>query len=260
MPALSSYAIAALAITAAMLALWLLSLRLRDASIVDIFWGLGFVLIAWVTRASGPAPSPRGVLTLALVTLWGLRLAGYLAWRNLGKGEDPRYAKMRAHHGEKWPIRSLFIVFALQGVLLWVISLPVQATLRVTLPIELGALDLVGAALALTGVAFEGLGDLQLALFKKRPENKGKVMDQGLWRYTRHPNYFGDFLVWWGLYVIAIASGNAWTALSPALMSFLLLRVSGVTLLESAMRTRPGYDAYVQRTSAFFPWWPTRSS
>lgn len=256
MPELSSYALSALAIAAALFALWLLSLRLRDSSIVDIFWGAGFVIIAWVTRASATGAAARSALLLALVTLWGLRLAAHLAHRNLGKGEDPRYVAMRARHGDKWPLRSLFIVFALQGALMWIISLPVQATLRSPLPEALGPLDALGALLALTGVFFEAVGDLQLARWKRDPDNRGKVMDRGLWRYTRHPNYFGDFLVWWGLYALALASGNAWTVMGPALMSFLLLRVSGVTLLEKSMRKRPGYDEYVRRTSAFFPWPP----
>jgi steroid 5-alpha reductase family enzyme len=253
---ISSFALSALAVAVAMIALWLVSLRLRDSSIVDIFWGLGFVLIAWVTLASTGGAGIRSWLAVGLTTLWGARLAGYLAWRNIGKGEDPRYTAMRRRHGDAWPMRSLFIVFGLQGVLLWVISLPVQAAVRAPAPASLGALDLAGAALTLVGVCFEGVGDLQLALFKKDPGNRGKVMDRGLWRYTRHPNYFGDFLVWWGLYAIAAAAGAWWTAFSPALMSFLLLRVSGVTLLEKSLRARPGYDAYVRRTSAFFPWPP----
>jgi steroid 5-alpha reductase family enzyme len=239
-----------------MVALWLLSLRLSDSSIVDIFWGAGFVLVVWVTRLAQPGAEPRAGLVAALTTLWGVRLAGYLARRNIGKGEDPRYTAMRTRHGAAWPLRSLFQVFVLQGVLMWLISLPVQAAERARGSGALGWLDALGAALALTGVAFEAIGDAQLARFKADPENKGKVMDRGLWRYTRHPNYFGDFLVWWGLYTVAVASGNAWTVGSPALMSFLLLRVSGVTLLEKSMRKRPGYDAYVRRTSAFFPWFP----
>jgi steroid 5-alpha reductase family enzyme len=185
-----------------------------------------------------------------------VRLAGYLARRNIGKGEDPRYVAMRRHYGASWPLRSLVQVFVLQGVLMWLISLPVQAAERSSGGGPLGWSDALGAALTLTGVAFEATGDAQLARFKADPANRGKVMDRGLWRYTRHPNYFGDFLVWWGLYALAVASGNAWTVLSPALMSFLLLRVSGVTLLEKSMRARPGYDDYVRRTSAFFPWPP----
>jgi steroid 5-alpha reductase family enzyme len=250
---LSSYAPSALAIGGAMILLWLLSLRLRDSSIVDIFWGAGFTLVVWVTRSSHPGAEPRATLVAALTTLWGLRLAGYLAWRNLGKGEDKRYTTMRNRHGARWPLRSLLQVFALQGALMWLISLPVQAAERAEGAGALGWLDALGAALVLAGVFFEGVGDAQLARFKGDPANAGQVMDRGLWRYTRHPNYFGDFLVWWGLYGFAVASGNAWTVGSPALMSFLLLRVSGVTLLEKSLRKRPGYEDYVRRTSAFFP-------
>jgi steroid 5-alpha reductase family enzyme len=253
---LSSYTLSALAVGGALFLLWLLSLRLRDSSIVDIFWGLGFVLVVWVTRLSRPGAEPRAGLVAALTTLWGVRLAGYLAWRNIGKGEDRRYTAMRDRHGARWPLLSLFQVFLLQGVLLWVISLPVQAAERAAGPGTLGWLDALGATLVIAGVLFEGLGDFQLARFKAAPENRGQVMDRGLWRYTRHPNYFGDFLVWWGLYGLALAGGNAWTVGSPALMSFLLLRVSGVTLLEKSLRRRPGYDDYVKRTSTFFPWPP----
>ncbi len=256
MPELSSYVLTAAAIAAALFALWLLSLKLRDSSIVDIFWGLGFAIIAWVTRLSAGGAPARAWLVVALTTLWGLRLAAYLARRNLGHGEDPRYAAMRARHGDAWPLRSLLQVFVLQGVLMWIISMPVQAAVRAMDPSSLGPLDAIGAALTIAGVIFESVGDAQLARFKADPAHKGQVMDRGLWRYTRHPNYFGDFLVWWGLYAVAADCGGAWTVGSPALMSFLLLRVSGVTLLEKSMRKRPGYDAYVARTSAFFPWPP----
>lgn len=253
-----SYALTALAVAAPLFALWIASLRLRDSSIVDIFWGAGFVIIAWVTLATTAHATARGILAVALTTLWGLRLTGYLAWRNIGKGEDARYAAMRAQHGAKWPVRSLFIVFGLQGALMWIISLPVQAAVRDAGAGAVGLLDLAGAAVCLLGVMFEGIGDLQLAFFKKDPSNRGKVMSRGLWRYTRHPNYFGDFLVWWGLFLVAAGGGALWTVFSPALMSFLLLRVSGVTLLERSMRSRPGYEDYVRRTSAFFPWPPKR--
>jgi steroid 5-alpha reductase family enzyme len=165
---------------------------------------------------------------------------------------------MRARHGEAWPLRSLYIVFGLQGALMWIISLPVQAAIRAPAPAALGVLDALGALVVVTGVLFEGVSDLQLARFKADPENRGKVMDRGLFRYSRHPNYFGDFLVWWGLFALAAASGQSWTIGSPLLMSFLLLRVSGVTLLEKTMRKRPGYEEYVRRTSAFFPWPPKR--
>src|SRR5579871_1255818 len=179
---MSSYALSALAIAGALSLLWVVSLPIKDSSIVDIFWGIGFVIIAWVTLAAGPPATARALLVAALTTLWGLRLAGYLAWRNLGKGEDPRYAAMRRKHGDRWPLRSLFIVFWLQGALMWIVSLPVQAAVRAGGGI--GAADLAASALVLSGVLFEGVCDAQLAFFKKDPANRGKVMDRGLWRYT----------------------------------------------------------------------------
>lgn len=235
--------------------LWLVSLRMRDSSIVDIFWGLGFVVVAWLGFVWAPGAPPRKLLVAALVTVWGVRLAAYLAWRNLGsgKGEDPRYQAMRRRHGDRWPLRSLFIVFWLQGALIWIVSLPLQAAQGATGPAELGGLDFAGAGVAVLGILFESVGDWQLAAFKRRPESRGKVMAEGLWRYTRHPNYFGDFLVWWGFFLIAASVGAYWTALGPALMSVLLLRVSGVTLLEKSLSKRPGYDEYIRRTSSFFP-------
>jgi len=254
MPDASVAGTAAAALAVAMVFLWLLSLQRKDSSIVDIFWGLGFVLVAWIGVARGHGPLPRKLLVAALVTVWGARLAGYLAWRNLGHGEDPRYQAMRRRHGARWPLRSLVIVFGLQGALIWIISLPLLVALSLPSPAAIGPIEVVGAAVTLVGVAFESIGDIQLAAWKRDPAHKGRVMDRGLWRYTRHPNYFGDFLVWWGLYGIAAATGiGAWTIVSPALMSFLLLRVSGVTLLEAALKKRPGYDDYVRRTSAFFP-------
>lgn len=240
-----------LVISVCTVALWGLSLPLKNSSIVDIFWGLGFVLVAWLTWVQS-ASSPRGTLMTVLVTVWGVRLAVYLAWRNLGKGEDPRYAAMRKRHGPAWWWRSLPIVFVLQGVLVLIISCPVQ--IAIASAGDLFALDWVGCALAVGGVLFETIGDLQLAAFKKT--HRGQVMDRGLWRYTRHPNYFGDALTWWGLYVIALSAGGWWSVFSPLLMSLLLMRVSGVPLLEKSMKQRPGYDEYVRRTSGFVPWFP----
>jgi steroid 5-alpha reductase family enzyme len=184
----------------------------------------------------------------------------YLARRNLGKGEDSRYAEMRRRHGERWPLRSLVVVFWLQGALMWVVSLPVQVGMSDATPAGLGALDWIGTALWGVGFAFESVGDLQLARFKDDPANRGRVMDRGLWRCTRHPNYLGDFCVWWGIWLVALATGSAWwTVAGPALMSVLLIRVSGAALLErSLVRRREGYADYVARTSAFFPWPPRR--
>jgi steroid 5-alpha reductase family enzyme len=247
---MSTLVLAATVIAGAMLALWLLSLALEDSSIVDIFWGPGFVLLAWVV-ALQEVWSPRSALAVGLVTVWGLRLAVHLAIRNIGKGEDPRYRAMRRVRGSAWWWKSLFIVFAFQGVLMWVVSLPLQQAILHGGP--LGPLDALGTVVFVAGLYFEAVGDWQLVRFKSQPANRGRVMDQGLWRYTRHPNYFGDFLVWWGLYGLALAAGAWWTVVGPLVMSFLLLRVSGVTLLEQGMKSRPGYEDYVRRTSTFFP-------
>jgi steroid 5-alpha reductase family enzyme len=236
---------------AMMLVLWLVSLRLRDASIVDIAWGVGFALIALASawRAGGP----RRWLLAALVGAWGLRLAIHLARRNLGHGEDRRYAAMRAHHGARFALVSLVTVFAFQGALMLVIAMPVQAAQG---ELGFGWNELLGSALFAGGLACETLADVQLARFKRDPAHAGAVMDGGLWRYSRHPNYFGDACVWWGLYLL---SGAWWTAFAPALMTFFLLRVSGVTLLESTIvERRPAYRDYIARTSAFVPWPPRR--
>jgi steroid 5-alpha reductase family enzyme len=249
-------------IAAAMLGLWLLSLALRDASIVDVFWGLGFVLIAHGVRATAAGYSPRAWLVTALVTLWGVRLAAYLCWRNWGAGEDHRYQAMRRRYGARFWLVSLAVVFGLQATLLWVISLPVQLAIAAPTPTALGPLDALGTVLVLVGVAFETVGDLQLARFKADPANRGRVMDRGLWRYTRHPNYFGDAVVWWGLFCFALTTpSHAWTIVGPLLMTWLLTRVSGVPLLERKLaKTRSGYAEYAARTSSFVPWPPKAAS
>jgi steroid 5-alpha reductase family enzyme len=247
-------------VLAAMTALWLVSVVVRDSSIVDIFWGSGFVLVAWAAFALADGSDDRRLLLAVLVTVWGLRLTIHLARRNLGKGEDRRYAEMRERHGDRWLLRSLVVVFWLQGALMWVVSLPVQVTMTDATPAGLGALDWAGVALWAVGFAFESVGDLQLTRFKANPANRGEVMDRGLWRYTRHPNYFGDFCVWWGIWLVALATGSAWwTLIGPVVMSVLLIRVSGAALLERSLtRRREGYADYVARTSAFFPWPPRR--
>jgi steroid 5-alpha reductase family enzyme len=240
--------------------LWAVSLVLRDASIVDVFWGTGFVFVAWTAYALADGSQDRALLLALLVTAWGLRLTAHLAHRNLGKGEDYRYAEMRRRHGDAWPLRSLFVVFWLQGALIWVVSLPVQVAMADPTPAGLGPLDWVGTAVWAVGLTFEAVGDWQLSRFKADPANRGKVMDRGLWRYTRHPNYFGDFCVWWGIWLVALAAGSTWwTVVGPTVMSVLLIRVSGVALLERSLsRRREGYADYVARTSAFFPRPPRR--
>lgn len=241
-----------------MLALWLLSLWLKDASIVDLFWGFGFVVISWVSLLNASAPTTAAWVTTILVTIWGCRLAGYLSWRNIGKGEDTRYTEMRKKPGRNFALFSLFVIFGLQGTIMWIVSLPLQAI--PTLDGSFSTLTPLGLLLWLIGVSFETVGDYQLARFKSDPRNRGKVLDQGLWHYTRHPNYFGDFLVWCGYYVLAISIDASawWTVVGPALMTFCLLWFSGVAHLEKRIQTRrPEYADYIRRTSSFFPWPPT---
>ena len=245
-------------VIAIMLVMWLISLYLKNASIVDPFWGTGFVVIAWFTASWNLPFSARTWLLVSLVTIWGLRLSLFLLWRNCGHGEDSRYTAMRSHHGAPFWWISLFTVFLLQGLIMWFVSLPIQAV-AVTKSAEanLNILDFVGCVVWAVGIIFESVGDWQLANFKTNPDNRGKVLDSGLWRYTRHPNYFGDFCVWWGIFIIGVAGGAWWTMASPVLMSLLLLKVSGVSLLEKTIvKRRPGYEDYIRRTNAFFPWLP----
>jgi steroid 5-alpha reductase family enzyme len=247
-------------VLAYMTAIWLVSLGLRNASIVDVFWGLGFALLAAVSFVATDGFLGRKILITTLVAVWGLRLSLYILWRNWGKGEDYRYRAWREKAGEKFWWVSFFQVFLLQGVLLWLISAPILAGQFYDSPDELTVVDLLGTLAWAVGFFFEAVGDWQLASFKADPANKGKVMRSGLWRYTRHPNYFGDATVWWGYFVIAAGTVDGlWTVFSPILMTVLLLRVSGVALLERAqVQTKPQYGAYIESTSAFLPWFPRR--
>jgi steroid 5-alpha reductase family enzyme len=243
----------AIVVLAIVVITWLISLALRDASVIDPVWPLGFVAVAITAFVAGDGDEGRRLLILVLVALWGLRLSGYLMWRNAGKGEDFRYAAMREKRGPSFWIISLVTIFVLQGVLMWVVSLPVQ--LAAVPDRGLGWLAAAGGVAWAIGFAFESIGDWQLARFKADPSNKGKVLDSGLWRYTRHPNYFGDFMVWWGIFLIAAESGaGAWGFIGPILMTVLLVKVSGAGLLEKDIaQRRPGYAEYVRRTSGFFP-------
>jgi steroid 5-alpha reductase family enzyme len=251
-----------LVILAFMTAIWLASVRLRNASIVDIFWGAGFVAAAWTYLALADAATVRGWLIVSLTTLWGLRLSVHLWVRNSGKGEDYRYREMRERRGPGFWWFSFFSVYLLQGIIMWVVALPQWVATRSTVPASLTLLDYLGLALFLVGMLFETVGDWQLTRFKADPANRGKLLTTGLWRYTRHPNYFGDALVWWGLTLIALAvPGSAWVLISPVLMTFLLVRVSGVSLLEQRLReTKPGFADYVDRTNSFVPWISRRSA
>lgn len=248
--------LSALGLAVLMLGSWLVSLYLRDASIADILWGLGFVWAAWASLLATETPRDRSWLLAVLTTIWGLRLAGYLLWRKWGRGEDPRYAALRARDTARFWLTSLWLVFGLQGLLIWLVSLPVQRAVAAGQP--LSVLDGVGVLIWAIGFLFESVGDCQLARFKANPANRGRVCDRGLWRFTRHPNYFGDFLVWWGLWLLSPAGGaGLWTVFAPLLMSWLLIRVSGVALTERRLAERSAeYRDYIERTSAFIPWWP----
>lgn len=245
---------ASIGIVVLMIGTWLVSLAIRNASIVDIVWGLGFVVVAWVVRAQGDTNTARQWLLVALTSVWGLRLTIHLYRRNHGEPEDYRYRAMRRRHGARFPIVSLATVFAFQGLMMWVVSLPVQLGQVSDTP-DLGVLAIIGVGIWVVGIFFESVGDLQLSRFRADPANEGTVMDRGLWRYTRHPNYFGDACVWWGLGLIAAETGlGAWGLIGSAVMTILLVRVSGAALLERSLRKRkPGYEEYIARTSSFVP-------
>ena len=251
-----SHALGALLVVA--VAGWLISLPLRNVSLVDSIWSLKFLLCAGVYVVAQAAPSQRAQLMLVLVALWAVRLSAHITWRNHGHGEDRRYQQIRRNNDPGFAFKSLYIVFGLQALLAWIISLPLLAAATSAEP--LGVLDAVGCALWLIGFVFEAGGDWQLARFTANPANTGKVMDRGFWGWTRHPNYFGDACAWWGLGVLGIAAGGWWSIPGPLLMTLLLLKVSGVTLLEKDIgERRPGYADYVRRTSAFLPRPPRRN-
>ena len=239
----------ALVIVSLALVAWRVAVRRRDPSFIDAGWGMGFVVVAWSTFVQA---DHRNALLVGITTVWGLRLAGYLFWRWRKNGPDARYVAMlkRAPHPNRY---MLVNVFLLQAALLLVVSLPlVLGQLHAS---KFGAPQVMGAVLALIGIVFESTGDFQLVAFKSDPANHGKVMDRGLWRYTRHPNYFGDFCVWWGLFFVSLNNGVAAAGVvGPLVMSTLLMRVSGVGPLEKQLhRTKPAYRDYTARTSAFFP-------
>ena len=236
---------------------WLLSLYKRNVSIVDSLWSLMFLLLAigYALDAGAPGLAPRAILMVSLVAIWALRLSIYITSRNWGHGEDRRYQAIRARNEPGFAIKSLYLVFGLQALLAWIISLPLLGAISSSGALGWG--DMLGAALWMVGFVFEAGGDWQLARFKADPANRGSVMDRGFWRFTRHPNYFGEFSMWWGFYAIAAAGGAWWSIIGPLLMSVLLLRVSGVTLLEKDIgERRPQYADYIRRTNAFFPGLP----
>lgn len=238
--------------------LWLVSLKLRDSSIADIFWGPGFVLssIAYLQTTNGfPA---RSSLVTVLLSIWGLRLALHIGRRNIGRGEDFRYRAWREQYGKQWWWVSYFKVFLLQAAIAWVVSLPVFYAMRAVEPAQVTLWDVAGVVLFAIGFLFEAIGDEQLRRFRQDRSNDGAVLQSGLWRYTRHPNYFGEAVLWWGLGVIGAGTpGGVVGLIGPAVITFLLIRVSGVAMLERTLsRTKAGYAEYSERTPAFLPWLP----
>ncbi|MEE4197091.1 MAG: DUF1295 domain-containing protein [Bacteroidales bacterium] len=234
---------------------WLISITLTNASIVDSFWGLGFVVVSIFYFFQTNQSSPVNQTVFLLVSLWGLRLTIYITLRNWGKGEDYRYQNFRQKYGPKryWWF-SFFQVFLLQGILLWLISATLLGTFYPGKE-HFNFMHYLALTLWVIGFTFEAGGDLQLSLFKSKPENKGKLLTSGFWKYTRHPNYFGDAAVWWSYGLFSIASGQSLPVLGSVLMTLLLIRVSGVALLEkNLIQKKPGYKEYIQSTSAFIPW------
>jgi len=240
--------------------LWVLSVLIKNVSIVDLFWGMGFVIVnAFYVFSIGEFFS-RSILLLILVSLWGLRLSIYLSLRNIGKGEDYRYQQFRKDYGPKryWWF-SYFQTFLLQGALIMLVSLPLLGANMLSQTAGLNVMDYLAVLVFLVGFAFEAGGDYQLARFKKNPNNKGKVLDKGFWKYTRHPNYFGDSAVWWSFGMLSIAAGSYWPVIGSVIMTLLIIKVSGVALLEKSLKnTKPQYRDYIQKTNSFFPWFPKK--
>jgi steroid 5-alpha reductase family enzyme len=254
------YIQAFLVIMILMTSLWVISVIIKNVSIVDLFWGFGFAMISWFYFLKTDGLKTREIILLILVTIWGLRLSVYLALRNIGKGEDFRYKQFRKNYGENryWWI-SFFQTFLLQGVLMWLISAPLLGTQYFASGNSLNILDYIGIFFWITGFCFEAGSDYQLARFKADPSNKGKVLNTGFWKYTRHPNYFGDSSVWWGYGLICLASGSYIPVLGSALMTVMIIKVSGVALLEKTLKEqKPQYREYIEKTSPFLPWFPKK--
>ena len=251
-------------VAAFFLVCWMINVRIKDPSFIDSLWALGMVVVAISSFVMTGGRGPHATLLTLLCSVWGLRLGLYLLWRWRKNGPDRRYVTMmgkaQAERGWSFAKSTLLLVFALQAPLQFIVCLPVQLG-QLTATSTLGPLALAGAVLAVIGIFFETVGDWQLTRFKANPANEGKVLDSGLWRYTRHPNYFGDACVWWGLYLIAADTGlvGALSIPGPILIIILLTRWSGVPTVEGRMRRkRPDYEAYVARTSGFIPMPPKK--
>lgn len=240
--------------------IWLISVLMRNSSIVDIFWGVAFIILSWAYVGSLETIGLRHIIILLAVHSWALRLSLYLLWRNWGQSEDARYLAMRNRWGPRWTIRSLFVVFWFQAAVAWVVSFPLHLALATPETKLITMTGIAGLTLFLLGFLFEVTADWQLARFKTDLQNRNRVCNQGLWRYTRHPNYFGEAVLWWGLSFFAITTPAAlWVLISPALMTLLLLKFSGVVLLEKNLNnSKQGYREYTLTTNAFVPWFPRR--
>jgi steroid 5-alpha reductase family enzyme len=259
---LSVYLQGGIVILGLLLFLWVISLIVRNSSIVDIFWGFGFVLVCWLYFLLTPNGFLlRKIILLILSSVWGLRLTLHVLIRNFGKPEDYRYQKWRQDAPRIWWLKSLFQVFLLQGLLMWIISTPLLAAQISSSSKGLNFFDYLGILLWVIGFFFEAVGDAQLTRYKADPANKGKVLVAGVWKYSRHPNYFGDSAQWWGYFAIALAAGGWWTFFSPVIMTLFLIKVSGVALLEKTIvERRPAYAEYMRSTRAFIPWFPKKHS
>lgn len=232
----------------------------RRNDVADIAWGTGFIMVALTAILVTDHITPRGLLILFLVILWGMRLATHICIRNRGKPEDPRYRKWKEEWGRHAVIRAFLQVFLFQGLLIVIISLPVTFII-VSGHQPFGLFDILGVSIWLVGFVFEAVGDYQLVKYKKNPAHKGKIMNQGLWSYTRHPNYFGEVTLWWGMYLIALSVPNGWVAIiGPLTITFLILKVSGIPLLEEKYKDNPEFQEYKRRTSAFFPLPPRKEA
>jgi len=253
---------ACIAILICMTLLWVISVLVKNVSIVDIFWGTGFIVVNSIYFYLTPELFARHILVFVLVVLWGLRLSVYLGIRNYGKGEDFRYQEFRRKYGKhRYWWFSFFQVFLLQGALIVIVALPLLGANFNTFTNKLNVLDYIGLLFWIIGFIFETVGDYQLAMFKKNPDNIGKVLNHGLWKYTRHPNYFGDVMIWIGFAFFSLATECYWPIVGTLIMVILILKVSGVALLEETITDRrPEYQDYIKKTSAFIPWFPKKTS
>ncbi len=252
--------VALISIVFLMAIMWIVSVVLHNASIVDLFWGIGFIITASIYLFLSEGYETRKLIVFGLTAIWGLRLSVHISLRNFGKPEDPRYQDFRKKYGEKryWWI-SFFQVFLLQGALIWFISAPLFGVMHFSKTNTIGILDIISILVWITGFLFETIGDYQLKRFKSDKKNQGEVLRTGLWKYTRHPNYFGDSMVWWGFGLFSIASGCYLAIVGPIIMTFLLMQVSGVSLLEKNLKkSKPEYKEYIKQTNAFFPWFPKK--